>query len=120
LYILQRISGDELTYELYAVVVHTGAIGGGHYYAYVNTSRPHDVSKWQSFLSRSTGNLEELKLEVENTLKYKYHFEYDKRFNDRCEVKDNWFYISDEHVRKANINEVISHKDAYILFYEVL
>lgn len=116
---LQRISGDEMIYELYAVIVHAGAIGGGHYCAYVNTSRRHDINKWQMHLSRAMGNLEELKLEVESILKEKRPDKCDEIYGDFCEVKDNWFYVSDEHVRSTNIDEVLCHKDAYILFYEV-
>lgn len=108
-----------MVYELYAVVVHAGGIGGGHYYAYVNTTRRHDVDRWQRHLRRTTGDLEKLKCEIENILKKKHEFENDENHENLCDVKDSWFYISDDNVTEANVNEVMSHKDAYILFYEV-
>lgn len=116
---LQRISGDESIYELYAVIVHVGLIGGCHYYAYVNTSRRQAINKWQIHLRRAMGNLEEFKLEVESILKEKRPNKCDEIYGDLCELKDNWYYVSDEHVSSTNICEVICHNDVYILFYEV-
>ncbi|XP_056015892.1 ubiquitin carboxyl-terminal hydrolase 16-like isoform X3 [Ostrea edulis] len=115
----KTIPKEDMVYELYAVVVHAGGIGGGHYYAYVNTTRRHDVDRWQRHLRRTTGDLEKLKCEIENILKKKHEFENDENHENQCDVKDSWFYISDDNVTEANVNEVMSHKDAYILFYEV-
>ncbi|XP_061169355.1 ubiquitin carboxyl-terminal hydrolase 16-like [Saccostrea echinata] len=114
-----ELSTKDLNYELYAVIVHSGALWGGHYYAYVNTTRKHDVKKWQEHLNRSTGDLEELKTRVEDLLREKRDQQDDSGYLDRCNVRDNWFYVSDDYVRSANAGEALCHKDAYILFYEV-
>ncbi|XP_062573647.1 ubiquitin carboxyl-terminal hydrolase 16-like isoform X2 [Saccostrea cucullata] len=114
-----ELSTNGLNYELYAIVIHSGALGGGHYYAYVNATRRHDVRKWQEHLHRTTGELEELKSTIQEYLRDKRDLQDDSRNMDPCEVKDNWFYVSDNNVRSANVGEVLCHKDAYILFYEV-
>ncbi|XP_062578197.1 ubiquitin carboxyl-terminal hydrolase 16-like isoform X4 [Saccostrea cucullata] len=114
-----ELSTNSLNYELYAVVVHSGALGGGHYYAYVNTTRMHDVEKWQEHLKRSPLDLEKLKSNVEEFLRKRHEFQDDSGQTEVCKVKDSWFYVSDESVCSASVDEVISHKDAYILFYEV-
>ncbi|XP_062580504.1 ubiquitin carboxyl-terminal hydrolase 16-like isoform X2 [Saccostrea cucullata] len=115
----KELSANGLFYELYAVVVHSGALGGGHYYAYVNTTRRHDVKIWQEHLNRSTGDVEKLKSTVQEYLMEKRDLRDNSRYLNPYEVKDNWFYVSDNNVRSTNIGEVLCHKDAYILFYEV-
>ncbi|XP_048769467.2 ubiquitin carboxyl-terminal hydrolase 16-like [Ostrea edulis] len=113
-----EISANELVYELYAVIVHTGAIYHGHYFAYVNTTRRHDAVRWQKYLRRTMGNLEKLQCEIETFLEQKR----DKRTNTQCdellEVKDTWFFISDQTVRSVDRAKVLGLEDAYILFYE--
>lgn len=121
-------------YHLYAVIVHTGTIYGGHYFAYVNTRRQHDVEKWQKLVKSTIEDEDALKEEVNcffkrNDIKQEI---ITKRANcspnldvsnhlksKREDVDANWFYVSDENVKKVPEKDVLSHKDAYILFYEV-
>lgn len=115
------MSKQDYLYELYAVVVHTGAISGGHYYAFVNTTRKHDVKRWEHLIRKSTGDIDTLKREAEIILQEKRNINEmrQERTEEIAEVKPNWYYVSDQTVKPVSEEEVLSHKDAYILFYEV-
>lgn len=131
---LQMMPIRDFLYELYAVIVHDGTLRRGHYYAYVNVTRKHDQEKWQLHLSGSSGaNESTLKREVEKFLKemrnkveleitdFSSDFDQNLRKSNstvRDAVDSNWFYVSDETVKKVPEKDVLSHKDAYILFYE--
>lgn len=110
---------QDYLYELYAVVVHTGAISGGHYYAFVNTTRKHDVKRWEHLIRKSTGDIDTLKREAEIILQEKRNEMKHERTEEIPEVKPNWYYVSDQIVTPVSEEDVLSHKDAYILFYEV-
>lgn len=115
------------------MIVHTGTIYGGHYYAYVNTRRQHDVEKWQNLVKNSIEDEEALKEEVNcffkrNDIKQEIITKASNCSNldvsnqtksKRANGNAEWFYVSDENVRKATEKEVLNQKDAYILFYEV-
>ncbi|XP_052710859.1 ubiquitin carboxyl-terminal hydrolase 16-like [Crassostrea angulata] len=115
------MSKEDLFYELYAVVVHTGEISGGHYYAFVNTTRKHDVQRWERLVRKSTGDIDTLKRQAEIILQEKrnIHEMRQERTEEIPEVKPNWYYVSDQTVTPVSEEDVLSHKDAYILFYEV-
>lgn len=113
------MSKQDFMYELYAVVVHTGAISGGHYYAFVNTARKHDVKRWERLVCKSTGDIDTLKRDAEIILKEKRNGMKQERPEEIPEVEPNWYYVSDQTVTSVSEKEVLSHKDAYILFYEV-
>lgn len=115
------MSKQDYLYELYAVVVHTGAISGGHYYAFVNTTRKHDVKRWEHLIRKSTGEIDTLKREAEIILQEKRNIDEmeEERTEEIPEVKPNWYYVSDQTVTPVSEEDVLSHKDAYILFYEV-
>lgn len=133
IHLQERLQNRSL-YELYAVIVHTGTIHSGHYYAYVNARRQHDVEKWQNLLKTSIEEEEALKEEVNCFFKRK-DIEQEiitktsncspslivsnETKSKRADVDAEWFYVSDENVKGAQEKEVLSHKDAYILFYEV-
>lgn len=115
------MSKQDYLYELYAVVVHTGAISGGHYYAFVNTTRKHDVERWEHLIRKSNGDIDTLKREAEIILQEKRNINEmgPERTEEIAEVKPNWYYVSDQTVTPVSEEDVLSHKDAYILFYEV-
>lgn len=113
------MSKQDYLYELYAVVVHTGAISGGHYYAFVNTTRKHDVKRWEKLVRKSNRDIDTLKREAEIILKEKRNEIKEERTEEIPEVKPNWFYVSDQTVTSVSEEDVLNHKDAYILFYEV-
>lgn len=113
------MSKQDYLYELYAVVVHTGAISGGHYYAFVNTTRKHDVKRWEHLVRKSTGDIDTLKREAEIIFQEKRNEMKLERTEEIPEVKPNWYYVSDQTVTPVSEEDVLSHKDAYILFYEV-
>ncbi|XP_061195761.1 ubiquitin carboxyl-terminal hydrolase 16-like [Saccostrea echinata] len=117
----KNISEGTVTYELYAVVVHSGGINSGHYYAYVNTSRKHDIERWQEVIKREAGNLDNLKSELENVLKGSIETRLYERnvIVQAPEAPEKWFYVSDEHVQSVSSDTVFNQKDAYILFYEI-
>ncbi|XP_061169353.1 ubiquitin carboxyl-terminal hydrolase 16-like, partial [Saccostrea echinata] len=117
----KNISEGTVTYELYAVVVHSGGINSGHYYAYVNTSRKHDIERWQEVIKREAGNLDNLKSELENVLKGNIETRLYERnvIVQAPEAPEKWFYVSDEHVHSVSSDTVFNQKDAYILFYEI-
>lgn len=110
---------QDYLYEIYAVVVHTGGISGGHYYAFVNTTRNHDVKRWEQLVRKSTPDIDTLKREAEIILQEKRHEMKQERTEEIPEVKPNWYYVSDQTVTPVSEEDVLSHKDAYILFYEV-
>uniref|UniRef100_K1PV38 ubiquitinyl hydrolase 1 n=1 Tax=Magallana gigas TaxID=29159 RepID=K1PV38_MAGGI len=87
---------QDYLYELYAVVVHTGAISGGHYYAFVNTTRKHDVKRWEHLIRKSTGDIDTLKREAEIILQEKRNEMKHERTEEIPEVKPNWYYVSDQ------------------------
>lgn len=110
-------------YELYAVIVHEGSISGGHYYAYVNLTRNHNDERWQRLVKRSTEE------DDEHTLWCKVDTFFQKgppeeKGNSESnktvvtKVDSNWFYVSDNIIKKVSEDEVLSQTDAYILFYE--
>lgn len=114
-------------YELYAVIVHEGSIYGGHYYAYVNLTRNHNDKRWQRLVKRSTEEDDEhtLKCKVDSFFesasqqvptKEKGNSESNKTVLTK--VDSNWFYVSDNIIKKVSEDEVLSRNDAYILFYE--
>lgn len=114
-------------YELYAVIVHEGSIYGGHYYAYVNLARNHNDKRWQRLVKRSTEEDDEhtLKCKVDSFFesasqqvptKEKGNSESNKTVLTK--VDSNWFYVSDNIIKKVSEDEVLSQNDAYILFYE--
>uniref|UniRef100_A0A8W8JDI5 ubiquitinyl hydrolase 1 n=1 Tax=Magallana gigas TaxID=29159 RepID=A0A8W8JDI5_MAGGI len=113
------MSKQDYLYELYAVVVHTGAISGGHYYAFVNTTRKHNVERWEHLIRKSNGDIDTLKREAEIILQEKRNEMKRERTEEIPEVKPNWYYVSDQTVTPVSEEDVLSHKDAYILFYEV-
>lgn len=113
------MSKQDYLYELYAVVVHTGAISGGHYYAFVNTTRKHDVKRWEHLVRKSTRDIETLKQEAEIILKEKRNETKQEKTGEIPEVMPKWYYVSDQTVTLVSEEDVLSHKDAYILFYEV-
>lgn len=113
------MSKQDYLYELYAVVVHTGAISGGHYYAFVNTTRKHNVERWEHLICKSNGDIDTLKREAENIFQEKRNEMKRERTEEIPEVKPNWYYVSDQTVTPVSEEDVLSHKDAYILFYEV-
>lgn len=113
------MSKQDYLYELYAVVVHTGAISGGHYYAFVNTTRKHNVERWEHLIRKSNGDIDTLKREAENIFQEKRNEMKRERTEEIPEVKPNWYYVSDQTVTPVSEEDVLSHKDAYILFYEV-
>lgn len=131
---LQMLPIRDYLYELYAVIVHDGTLHRGHYYAYVNVTRKHDQEKWHLHLSGpSVANETTLKSKVETFLKEmhnKVELENTDILSDsdrnlrksnstvRDEIDSNWFYVSDETVKKVPEKDVLSHNDAYILFYE--
>lgn len=119
---MQKISKDDLFYELYAVIVHTGAIHGGHYYAFVNTTRRHDAERWQRHLN-VTHDEALLVQEVNDILKEGKLDDCNQNRGGEIEgklknVEANWYYVSDQTIRKVSEKDVMNHKDAYILFYE--
>lgn len=124
---MQTLPNTDFLYKLYAVVVHTGSLTGGHYYAFVNISRKHDIERWQGILSKPIGNDETLKREVELVFKVggnelKERSEQFEKFNETAEspkVNPNWFCVNDKSVTQVQEKEVLNHKDAYILFYEI-
>lgn len=78
----------EVVYSLYGIVEHSGSLHFGHYVAYVKvTGKP-----------KSTTSSEDLE--------------------DKPQPgEDAWFYISDSHVSRTTLKQVLV-QDAYILFYE--
>ena len=90
-------------YGLYAVVVHSGSLQGGHYTAYV---RQRPVLTDQS---------------VANQIAHPVNAAYDqKRVYDVKAADDGeWYYTSDSHVSRCQFSEV-QRCQAYLLFYEML
>lgn len=124
---MQIPPNTDFLYELYAVIIHTGSLNGGHYYAFVNISRKPDIERWQSILNKPIGNEETLKRKIETVFKEKSkelkqrsaQFE---KCNQKAEspmVNPKWFCVNDTAVTPVHEKEVLNHKDAYILFYEV-
>ncbi|KAI8447098.1 hypothetical protein BY996DRAFT_8441659 [Phakopsora pachyrhizi] len=92
--VLNLSSTSSTEYRLFAVIVHKGQIGSGHYYAYV--------------LSDQIGNMKGEGREK------------DIREADSREPKPrkrDWIYTSDHEVRLSSIEEVLRSR-AYMLFYE--
>ena len=119
---MQKISKDDLFYELYAVIVHTGAIHGGHYYAFVNTTRRHDAERWQRHLNVSHDEALLLQ-EVNDILKEGKLDNCIRNRGGKIEgklnyVEANWYYVSDQTIKKVSEKDVMNQKDAYILFNE--
>lgn len=110
---------QDYLYELYAVVVHTGAISGGHYYAFVNTTRKHDVKRWERLVRKSSRDIDTLKREAEIILQEKRNELEQERTGEVPDVRPNWYSVSDQTVTPVSEEDVLSHRDAYILFYEV-
>lgn len=121
------LTNTDFLYELYAVIIHTGSLNGGHYYAFVNISRKHDIERWQRILSKPIGNEETLKREVEFFFKERSkeleqgsaQFENFNQIAESSMVNPKWFCVNDTAVTPVHEKEVLNHKDAYILFYEV-
>ena len=128
--VLQKISKDDQLYDLYAVIVHTGIIHGGHYYAYVNTTRRQNAQQWDQYLKVSIDEalmMQEIKRNQEGDRSTKEAEEHSpkerKRENKEIEeklqdVEPNWYYVSDQTIKKTTEKEVMNDKDAYVLFYE--
>lgn len=120
---MQILPNTDFLYELYAVIIHTGSLNGGHYYAYVNISRKHDIERWKSILSKPIGNEETLKRDVEIVFKEKSEelkqFKTCNKIAESPMVNPNWFCVNDTAVTQVDEEKVLNHKDAYILFYEV-
>ncbi|XJO78673.1 hypothetical protein BDV3_003078 [Batrachochytrium dendrobatidis] len=76
-------------YRLYAVVVHSGSIFGGHYVSYVRVPPLERIVAFGA----------------------------DTCQVDRCSTHDTWAFCSDSAVRYATLDEVLKCQ-AYILFYE--
>lgn len=128
----ERLQNRSL-YELYAVIVHIGTIYSGHYYAYVNARRQHDVEKWQNLFKTSIEDEEALKEEVncffkKNDIRQEIITTAPNCTNldvssqtksKRADVDADWFIVSDEYVSKVSEKDVLNHPNAYILFYEV-
>ena len=93
----------KILYGLYAVVVHSGSLHGGHYTAYV---RQRPVQTDQS---------------VANRIAHPVNAAYDqKRVYDVKAADDGeWYYTSDSHVSRCRFSEV-QRCQAYLLFYEML
>ena len=91
-------------YGLYAVVVHSGSLHGGHYTAYVR-QRPIQVAD-QSLV---------------NQINQPVNAAYDlKRVYDvKAADEGEWYYTSDSHVSRCRFSEV-QRCQAYLLFYEML
>lgn len=78
-------------------------------------------------MRKPIGNDETLKREVElvfkersNELKQRSkQFEKCNQTADSPKVNPKWFCVNDIAVTEVQENEVLNHKDAYILFYEV-
>lgn len=119
IFYFQTMSKEDFLYELYAVVVHTGEISGGHYYAFVNSTRKHDVQRWERLVRKNIGDKEILEREAVRILKEAHNDMKHESVENLPEVNPNWFYVSDQTVTQVSEEEVLRHKDAYILFYEV-
>lgn len=115
-------------YELCAVIVHKGSISGGHYSAYVNLTSNQNDERWQRLvkIQASTEHEHTLKLQVDSFFQSvckQVPTNENYRHSGRIEtvvtkVDSKWFYVSDNIRREASEDEVLSQKDAYILFYE--
>lgn len=119
---MQTPPKTDFIYELYAVVVHTGTINGGHYYAFVNTTRKHDIDRWHNFVCKPTESEYTLNEEVTRIFKegkYKIEQQKDNPKITLPKVTSKWFCVTDKKVIQVEQDIALSCKDAYILFYEV-
>lgn len=119
---MQTPPKTDFIYELYAVVVHTGTINGGHYYAFVNTTRKHDIDRWHNFVCKPTESEDTLNKEVTRIFKegkYKIEQQKDNPKITLPKVTSKWFCVTDKIVIQVEQDIALSCKDAYILFYEV-
>lgn len=94
---------NKILYGLYAVVVHSGSLHGGHYTAYVR-QRPVQLDQ--------TGA---------NQMAQPVNATYDRKRVYDVKAADNgeWYYTSDSHVSRCRFSEV-QRCQAYLLFYEML
>ena len=90
-------------YGLYAVVVHSGSLHGGHYTAFV---RQRPVRLEQS---------------AANDIAQPVNAAYDQKrvYDTRTANNGEWYYTSDSHVSRCRFSEV-QKCQAYLLFYEML
>lgn len=119
---MQTPPKTDFIYELYAVVVHTGTINGGHYYAFVNTTRKHDIDKWHHLVSEPTESEDTLKEEVKRIFKERKNEIEQRKDNPKItlpNVTSKWFCVNDRAVNQVEQDIALRCKDAYILFYEV-
>ena len=82
------------TYELYGIINHSGSLNRGHYYSFIKNNTK-DYSKTNT--NTNTGSSLSLSL-----------------IND---FQDMWFLCNDSITKQIDIKEVLSSKEAYILFY---
>jgi len=118
----QPDNGEEsFQYRLYGVVVHGGSLAEGHYTACVRV-RTVDIKSAKKFLQKTFLDREKMmtkeeliKLVADDLPRERLT----KRTHYKCEdpAADEWFDISDSHVRRVNLNDVY-RKEAYLLFYE--
>ena len=118
----QPDNGEEsFQYRLYGVVVHGGSLEGGHYTACVRV-RKVDIESANEFLQSQKMFLDREKMMTKEEL-IKLVADDIPRLTNRTYYKcgdpaaDEWFDISDSHVRRVNLKDVY-RKEAYLLFYE--
>ncbi|KAL1914352.1 uncharacterized protein VTP21DRAFT_8991 [Calcarisporiella thermophila] len=130
--IKQKAIGS-MRYQLYGAVVHLGGLMGGHYIAYVKTSKIRgkdqqiipDVPLAQMQISsqRKSGKNRGKKLEVKHTnpeeerTRKSENGPTTENEQDITEERHEWIYCSDSLVRPSSLDEVLNSR-AYLLFYE--
>ncbi|CED83535.1 Ubiquitin-specific protease [Phaffia rhodozyma] len=112
---------DAVLYQLCAVVVHIGSMGGGHYVSYVlsspsdppplhtPSSSPQPPKTGQDYLSPSSAILKPQSSSSASSIRSETStYQKDPRV---------WYYCSDTVVKKVEIDEVL-RAGAYLIFYE--
>ena len=140
-------SVNQLEYQLYGVVIHSGSLRSGHYMAYVcvrpdefYTNRINRFLHFKPFVSNIEHILsvcyekefqnDQLKQKEDNDDKTTASNEDTKTKNpteeEECELKKTfsslnrkWYFISDSSVSPTNLNNVLQDtRSPYLLFYE--
>ena len=103
---------QNIWYSLFGVIVHKGSLTRGHYVAYVKDRTTDVQDKTRAFLQTTflDRNAESTKKEIQE--------KEEKRTTTEIPSRGQWFYVSDQHVRRLTNPKEAMNKEAYLLFYE--
>lgn len=114
-------SKDDISYNLYGVVEHSGRLQGGHYTAYVKV-RPTQSTDFGRFFSEPTLRTDDIQFlmsEIERKCREKAAKAVTETSHDSTADPGltKWYHISDSSVAEVSEDRVLKCQ-AYLLFYE--